>query len=142
MKTGKFMHYANAAKQRKEKALDVGKNGMIPHDLWRRFIPIAMEYDRGNADMALLYSYLIAKVNGQPDNDRYMSAFPSVDRIAEDTRISRNRIAKLSNALEACGLLVTAYDYAANRREKLYYPQYYSELTDAEVRANFDKLTS
>ncbi|MDF1510864.1 hypothetical protein PZE06_22275 [Robertmurraya sp. DFI.2.37] len=139
MKTGKFTQYANEAAQRKEHALAAGKNGMIPHDLWRRLIPIAMEYDRGNADMALLYSYLVANVNGQPDNDRYMSAFMSVERIANETRIGRNRVAKLADALEACGLLRTAFDYAGNKRDKLYYPQYYSALTDEEVHEGMAK---
>jgi hypothetical protein len=136
MKTGKFIDFAREAEQRREHALNTGNNGMIPHDLWRRIIPIAREYDDKNTDMAVLYSYLIANVNGQPDNDRYMSAFPSVKRIAAETRIGQNRIAPLADALEAVGLLKTAYDYSSNKREKLYYPQYYTTLSDDEIRAN------
>ena len=135
MHNGKFSKYALEAKQRRDYALANGNNGMIPHDLWRRIIPIAREFDRGLADMALLYSYLIANVNGQPENDRYMSAFPSVVIIVKETGIGKNRVAPLSDALEAVGLLSTTYDYTGNKRDKLYYPQYYSSLTDEEIRS-------
>ncbi len=140
MKTGKFSQYALEAEQRKEFALQKGNGltgyGIVPHDLWRRIIPIARQYDKGNGDMATLYSYLVANVNGQPENDRYMSAFKSVETIAAETGLSRNRIAPLSNALEAVGLLKTVYDYTGNKREKLYYPQYYSDLTDEQMHEN------
>ncbi|WP_340637689.1 hypothetical protein [Bacillus cereus] len=69
-----------------------------------------------------------------------MSAFPSVDKIAEETGIGRNRIAKLSNVLVAVGLIKTAYDYTTNKRDKLYFPLYYSSLTDEEIRRNLDEL--
>lgn len=140
-KHGKFASYAVEALQRKEFALKkdngLSGNGMIPHDLWRRHIPIAREYGgKRMADMALLYSYLIANVNGQRDNDRYMSAWPSVSTIVAETGLNKNRVAPLSDALEAVGLLKTAYDYTGNKRNKLYFPQYYSTLTDNEVHAN------
>lgn len=136
-KHGKFASYAQEASRRKEAALQAGYNGMIPHDLWRRLIPIAREYGgKRVADMALLYSYLVANVNGQPENDRYMSAWVSVDKIVAETGIGKNRVAPLADALEAVGLLKTAYDYTGNKRNKLYYPQYYSALSDEEVRSN------
>ncbi|ETT41417.1 hypothetical protein C162_26085 [Paenibacillus sp. FSL R7-269] len=90
--------------------------------------------------MAALYTYLLAMVNGQPDNDRYMSAFPSVQRIADETGIGRNRVKPLCDVLEAVGLVKSAMDYTSNKRDKLYYPQYYSELSDAQIRANLDVL--
>jgi hypothetical protein len=139
MKTSKFTQYAEESKKRKEFALNkdngLSGNGMIPHALWRRIVPIAREYDKGNVDIVMLYSYLVANVNGQIENDRYMSAFTSVERIAADTGIGRNRIAQLSDALEVVGLLKTVYDYTSNKREKLYYPQYYSALTDDDIHA-------
>lgn len=131
-----FYEFAREAKERKEYALgNLGGNGMIPHDLWRRIVPIARDITGNNnvADMVLLYSYLIANVNGQPDNDRYMAAFPNVSTIAAETGIGKNRIAPLADALEAVGLLKTTYDYSSNKREKLYYPQYYTALGDAEI---------
>lgn len=139
--SNKFASYASEAIQRKEYAMDSGNgltgNGMIPHDLWRRLIPIAQEYGgKKMADMALLYSYVISNVNGQPDNDRYMSAWVSVENIVAGAGIGKNRVAPLSDALEAVGLLKTAYDYTGNRRNKLYYPQYYSEMRDEEIHAN------
>ncbi|MGG3428334.1 helix-turn-helix domain-containing protein, partial [Bacillus licheniformis] len=95
---------------------------------------------KGNGAIAQLYTYLLAHVNGRPNNDRYMSAFPSTDRIAEETGIGRNRIARLAKVLEAVGLLKSAYDYTLSRRNKLYYPQYYSDLSDEEIRRRLDKL--
>lgn len=142
--SNKFECLANEATQRKEYAMTPGNgltgNAPIPHDLWRRIIPIAREYDKANASIAQLYSHLLAYVNGKKDNDRYMSAFPSVDKIAEETGIGRNRIAKLSNVLVAVGLIKTAYDYATNKRDKLYFPLDYSSLTDEEIRRNLDEL--
>jgi hypothetical protein len=140
----KFMEYAVESLRKKEFALkkDNGLTGNapIPHDLYRRLVPIAREYEKGNADMVLLYTYLLANVNGQKTNDRYMSAFTSVERIAADTGLGRNRIAKLSNVLEAVGLLKTAYDYTSNKRDKLYYPMYYSALSDDDIRRNLDGI--
>lgn len=136
----KFESFSKEAEQRKTFALqkDNGMDGnsLIPHDMWRRLIPVAMEYDRGLGAMATLYTYILSNVNGQKDNDRYMSAWPSVDRIAKETGIGKNRIAPISDALEAVGLLRTTYDYSSNKRDKLYFPQYYSSLSDEEIHAN------
>lgn len=131
---GKFSGLISEAERRKAIALERGMNGMIPHDLWNRIIPITREYSRGTTDIALLYSYLIARVNGQPGNDRYMSAFPNVTTIAEDTGIGRNRVLQLTEILELVGLVKTAYDYTSNKRDKLYFPQYYSEVSDEDIR--------
>lgn len=132
--------YQARAIHRKATALQDGFNAPIPHDLWRRIIPIACEYERGNTAIATLYTYLLAHVNGQTTNDRYMAAFTSVQRIADETGIGRNRIANLSNVLEAVGLLVTCYDYKSNKRDKLYYPLYSSDLSDEQIRENLSKL--
>ncbi|WP_336766196.1 helix-turn-helix domain-containing protein [Bacillus cereus] len=142
--SNKFEYLANEDIQRKEYAM-TPRNGLtgnapIPNDLWRRIIPIAREYDKANASITQLYSYLLAYVNGKKDNDRYMSAFPLVDKIAEETGIGRNRIAKLSNILVAAGLIKTRYDYTTNKRDKLYFPLYYSSLADEEIRRNLDEL--
>ena len=139
-KHDKFAELAKEAERRKVVSLDNGGYAPIPHDLWRVYIPIAQEYGgRRMGDMALLYSYLLSNVNGQRDNDRYMSAWASVDNIVENTGIGVNRVSALADALEAVGLLVTAYDYTGNRRNKLYYPLYYSDLTDEEVHANMSE---
>ncbi|AHV98998.1 hypothetical protein [Paenibacillus sabinae] len=135
-----FRALAEEAAHKKSTCLDRGHYAPVPHDLFRRLIPIAREYDKGNVHMAALYTYLLAMVNGQPDNDRYMSAFPSVQRIADETGIGRNRIKPLCDVLEAVGLVKSAMDYTSNKRDKLYYPQYYSALTDEEIRANLDVL--
>lgn len=140
----KFQALARESAQRKAFCMseDSGLTGNapIPHDLYRRLVPIAREYEKGNVDIVPLYAYLLSNVNGQRDNDRYMSAFTSVERIAADTGIGRNRIAKLSNVLEAVGMLKTTYDYTTNKRDKLYYPQYYSVLSNDQIRYNLDIL--
>lgn len=135
-----FKELAREAARRKAFSLRQTGYATIPHDLYRRIVPIAREYEKGNVDIVLLYTYLLASVNGQKENDRYMSAFTSNDRIATDIGIGRNRIAKLSGVLEATGLLKTAYDYTSNKRDKLYYPMYYSQLNDDEIRRNLDEL--
>lgn len=137
---GQFRDLGHEAARRKSACLERGHYAPIPHDLFRRLVPIAREYDKGNVHMAALYTYLLAMVNGQPDNDRYMSAFPSVQRIADETGIGRNRVKPLCDVLEAVGLVKSAMDYTSNKRDKLYYPQYYSELSDAQIRANLDGL--
>lgn len=132
--------YKTEAVFRKDKALKDGLNAPIPHDLWRRIIPIAREFEAGNANIAAVYTYLLAHVNGQKTNDRYMAAFTSVAKIARDTRITVNRIAKLVAVLEAVGLLRTCYDYAGNKPTKLYYPLYSSNLSDEQIRENLSEL--
>lgn len=135
-----FKRLASESLRRKTDCLERGYYAPIPHDLYRRIIPIAREYDKSNAHIAALYTYLLSLVNGQPDNDRYMSAFPSVQRIADETGIGRNRIRPLCDVLEAVGLVKSAFDYTSNKRDKLYYPQYYCELTDEEIRARLNEL--
>lgn len=135
-----FRRLASESLRRKTDCLERGHYAPVPHDLYRRIIPIAREYDKGNAHIAALYTYLLSLVNGQPDNDRYMSAFPSVQRIADETGIGRNRIRPLCDVLEAVGLVKSAFDYTSNKRDKLYYPQYYCELSDGEIRARLDEL--
>ncbi|WP_433943622.1 hypothetical protein [Paenibacillus sp. SN-8-1] len=135
-----FQRLASESARKKTESLDRGFYAPVPHDLFRRIVPIAREYDKSNVHIVALYTYLLSMVNGQPDNDRYMSAFPSVARIADETGIGRNRIKPLCGVLEAVGLVKSAYDYAGNKRDKLYYPQYYSELTDEEIRRNLTEL--
>ncbi|MEH6868938.1 hypothetical protein [Bacillus safensis] len=137
---------ASKAEQKKAYVLKKGNDltGSAPviHDLWRTIVPIAREFDRRNVDIGALYSYLLAHTNGQRDNDWYMAAFTSVDKIAADLMIGKNRINQLSKVLEAVGLLETAYNYAGRKKNKLYYPQYYSALTQDEMRANLRELYS
>lgn len=137
---------ASKAEQKKAYVLKKGNDltGSAPviHDLWRTIVPIAREFDKKNVDIGALYSYLLAHTNGQRDNDWYMAAFTSVDKIAADLMIGKNRINQLSKVLEAVGLLETAYNYAGRKKNKLYYPQYYSALTSDEMRANLRELYS
>lgn len=137
---------ASKAEQKKAYVLKKGNDltGSAPviHDLWRIIVPIAREFDKKNVHIGALYSYLLAHTNGQKENDWYMAAFTSVDTIATDLMIGRNRIAHLSAVLEAVGLLETAYNYGGGKRNKLYYPQYYSALTQDEMRANLRELYS
>ena len=139
-KHGRFAQFAQEAEGRKafaqQKDNGMSGNGMVPHDMWRRLIPIAIEYDRKLGDMAILYTYLMAHVNGDVANDRYMAAWPNVDTIVKETGIGKNRVAAVSDALEAIGLIRAVYDYTSNKRDKLYYPLYYSSLSDEVIREN------
>lgn len=135
-----FQRLASESTRKKAESLERGFYAPVPHDLFRRIVPIAREYDKANVHIVTLYTYLLSMVNGQPDNDRYMSAFPSVMRIADETGIGRNRVKRLCDVLEAVGLVKSAMDYTSNKRDKLYYPQYYSALTDEEIRRNLDEI--
>lgn len=138
--SGQFRELGHEAARRKSAFLDRGHYAPVPHDLFRRLIPIAREYGKSNAHIATVYTYLLSMVNGQTDNDRYMSAFPSVQRIADETGIGRNRVKPLCDVLEAVGLVKSAMDYTSNKRDKLYYPQYYSDLTDEQIRSRLDVM--
>lgn len=138
--SGQFRELGYEAARRKSACLERGHYAPVPHDLFRRLIPIAREYDKSNAHIATVYTYLLSMVNGQTDNDRYMSAFPSVQRIADETGIGRNRIKPLCDVLEAVGLVKSAMDYTSNKRDKLYYLQYYCDLTDEQIRAKLDVM--
>lgn len=135
-----FQRLARESTRKKAECLDRGFYAPVPHDLFRRIVPIVREYDKANVHIVTLYTYLLSMVNGQPDNDRYMSAFPSVVRIADETGIGKNRVKRLCDVLEAVGLVKSVLDYTSNKRDKLYYPQYYSVLTDEEIRRNLDEI--
>lgn len=130
------------AAARKQACFSAGGNAPVPHDLYRRLIPLVRQYDKGYGDIAQLYLYLLANVNGQPDNPRYMSAWPSVIKIAADTGIGRNRVPRLAGVLEAVGLIEVDYEQQATKRLKFYYPQYYSTLTDDEIHSRLKAMHS
>jgi len=54
---GQFEKLAEEALQRKKYAMEkdngLSGNAPIPHDLWRRLVPIAREYEKGNG--AIVY---------------------------------------------------------------------------------------
>jgi hypothetical protein len=141
-KGGDTMTAGKRALQRKQACLVAGGNAPVPHDLFRRLIPLARQYDKGYGDIAQLYLYLLANVNGQPANARYMSAWPSVLTIAAETGIGRNRVPKLVSVLEAVGLVEVEYEQQATKRLKFYYPQYYSALTDVEIHGRLKAMHS
>jgi hypothetical protein len=81
-------------------------------------------------DAVLLYAYLCAHVDnretdakGRP-NERFMIAWPSVDKISADLGIKRHRISHLVKILEARGLLETETIASKSKREKFYMPLY------------------
>src|SRR5690625_4930053 len=101
-----------------------GAYAPLPHEIGRDILPQLVARNKKDRDAIVLYVYLLAHVNGQPDSDRYMSAWPTVDKIAADTGIDKNRISKLAALLEDRGLIRCEYVYSRNKREKLYYPMY------------------
>lgn len=143
-KHGNFKHLAEKAARKKEfvyeKENGLGGYAPVMHTFSRELLPLIVEYGKYNRDAAILYFYLLANTNGQPDNDRYMSAFKSVETIAAETGISKNNISYLSDVLEALGMIETAYDYTSNKRDKLYYPQYYSDVPIPVIRERMAKL--
>lgn len=136
--------YAMEAEQKKAYALKKGSgltgNAPVTHDLWRTIVPIAREFDDSNVAISMLYTYLLAYTNGQKENDWYMAAFTSIESIAKDLKIGKGRIKRLADVLVAVGLLKTAYNYYGRKKNKLYYPQYYSTLTTDEMRENLREL--
>ena len=115
----------------------------MPHTFCRDLLPIVLEYDRSNRDIVVLYAYLIAHTNGDKQNNRYMAAFPAVETIDKETGISRNNIAYLSDVLEAIGMIETAFDRTpSGHNQKLYYPQYYSEVPEYVIRERLERLTN
>lgn len=96
----------------------------LSHEIGREILPKLVAQDKKNRDAIVLYVYLLSHVNGQPDSDRYMSAWPTLETIAKETGIDRNRISKLAGLLEQNGLIRSVYEYSRNKREKLYYPMY------------------
>jgi uncharacterized protein related to proFAR isomerase len=114
------------ALQRKQAALQAQESGYapLPNNIGRDFLPRIVAQDKRNRDAIVLYVYLLAHVNGQAENPRYMSAWPTVEKIAEDTGIDKNRLTHLCRILTEAGILATDYIYSLNKREKLYYPLY------------------
>lgn len=141
-KHGKFKNIATESANRKEKSIDNGGYAPMIHDFSRRIVPMMLEYDRKNRDAVALYSYLLAHTNGDPDNDRYMAAFPSVMTIDKETGINKDRIRYLSSMLEAVGMIKTTQDRTpSGYNQKLYYPQYYSDVPEHIIRLRMEELT-
>lgn len=145
-KHGKFKELSQEAAYRKHQSLqeENGLGGYAPllHDFSRRILPILVEYDSKNRDVIVLYNYILSKTNGDPENDRYMAAFPSNKTINAESGVPINRLAHISNILEACGMIKTIQDRSPNgRNQKLYYPQYYSDVPEYIIRIRMEELT-
>jgi hypothetical protein len=118
---------AQESVKRKEALLQRGSTAPLGHELGRDILPRLVALDKKDRDAIVLYVYLLAHVNGDPSSSRYMSAWPSNVKIAEETGIDKNRIKTLADVLEREGLIKTEYVYTHNKREKLYYPMYHAE---------------
>lgn len=117
-------HLAKQALQRKQQLLKDGLTAPIPHSIGRELLPLMVSENKRDRDAVVLYVYLLSKVNGDKENNRYMSAWPSNKTIAEETGIDKNNIKRLSDLLEKHGLIKTEIIYSLNKKEKLYYPMY------------------
>lgn len=114
------------ALRQKEALLESGGYATTPHDIYRKVLPeLTAKYDGRTArDCVILYGYMHAHVNGQSGGDAYMWAYPTVDKIVEDTGIKRNRIKGLTDILEAEGLILTKKIPWYGHTKKLYMPLY------------------
>lgn len=112
--------------RQKDEVLTSGGYAVIPHVIYRDVLPKLLEkYNVQTArDCVFLYGYFQAYVNGTSGNTEYMWAFPSVDKIVQDTGIKRNRVKPLCDALEAEGLLVTQRIPWYGHTKKMFMPMY------------------
>lgn len=99
---------------------------VIPHDIYRKVLPeLSAKYDGRTArDCVILYGYIHAYVNGSSGNDTYLWAYPTVDKIVEDTGIKRNRVNPLITIMESEGLVITRKIPWYGHTKKLYMPLY------------------
>ena len=81
-------------------------------------------------DIAFLYGIIVNYANTDELNDYKNAAWASLDTLAQLMRISRNRVGKLSNILEANGLIKTIDFYEGTTRRKLYYPIHTPNITE------------
>ncbi|NYV67576.1 hypothetical protein HYI36_20060 [Bacillus sp. Gen3] len=124
-------NYASEALRQKESVLAAGGYAVVPHDIYRVVLPeLTAKYDGRTArDCVLLYGYLQAHVNGESGGEAYMWAFPTVDKIVEDTGIKRNRVKPLTDILESEGLLVTRRIPWYGHTKKMFMPLYHRQST-------------
>ena len=99
---------------------------VIPHDLYRKVLPeLTAKYDGRTArDCVILYGYMHAYVNGSSGNEAYLWAYPTVDKIVDDTGIKRNRVNPLITIMESEGLVITRKIPWYGHTKKLYMPLY------------------
>jgi hypothetical protein len=91
----------------------------------REILPqIVKQGKASDRDAVLLYFYLLSYVQTNEKSERHMMAWPSLDKINQDTGIRRDRIPKLIRILESVGLLETQVVKGNKKREKLYLPHY------------------
>jgi hypothetical protein len=99
--------------------------GAVVQEILPRIVERGRAANRKNdRDAVLLYFYLLGFVEYRGGKERHMLAWPSVDRIAKDTGITKNRIKQLTQILEAEGLLETRVHFNGTRRQKIYMPMY------------------
>ncbi|MDH5159835.1 hypothetical protein [Heyndrickxia oleronia] len=124
-------NYASEALRQKESVLAAGGYAVVPHDIYRVVLPeLTAKYDGRTArDCVLLYGYFQAHVNGESGGEAYMWAFPTVDKIVEDTGIKRNRVKPLTDILESEGLLVTRRIPWYGHTKKMFMPLYHRQST-------------
>lgn len=89
-------------------------------------------------DIAFLYGILVNFANTNELNDYKGAAWVSLDNLAKLMRVSRNRIGKLSNILEANGLIKTIDFYEGTTRRKLYYPIHFTKVSEDGYIVNGD----
>lgn len=114
------------ALRQKEYVLNSVAYAVIPHDIYRKVLPeLNAKYDGRTArDCVILYGYIHAYVNGTSGNEAYLWAYPTVDKIVEDTGIKRNRVNPLITIMESEGLVITRKIPWYGHSKKLYMPLY------------------
>lgn len=142
----KMRKYAN---EQKERLLLKGGWSVLPNVVFKYVIPriISEAYDKAYSgakrkpnvqDIAFLYSILLSYANTDENNDYMGASWVSTETLAKLMRISRNRIAALSNILEANGLIKTVNFYEQIKRRKLYYVIHVTNVSEDGYVINED----
>jgi hypothetical protein len=123
-----FERLRHTARRQKKQLLSDNGGGYFTaaNTVMREVLPQLVREGRARGeknakDAILLYCYLLSYVNNVDGSPRQYTAFPSRERIANDTGIGVNRIKNLAEDLTRVGLLGTK---RINGRDKLYIPLY------------------
>lgn len=120
-----FKDGARIAESRKRDSKGKGFQ-QVQHDVFRKLLPrLAKKYKGQTArDAVIFYLYLFGYVSGDKENEYYCWAYPTTDKIVEDTGLHRNRVSKLTKLLKDENLLLVRYEYKG-KPKKFYLPLHF-----------------
>jgi hypothetical protein len=111
-----------------EKSLNRGNYGIFPLEIVQRTVGEITATGHNGGKAIMVWFYLLGHVNNVESHPRFGYAFPSVQTIAKDLKISRNAIKTHCDVLVNFGLLETKIENRVSKQGKITKNKLYKPL--------------